>query len=346
MTSGEIDARRAGYEGYEDVGRAAAIERREPGGWLAISGGDVVSFLQGVLTNDVAALATGEHCYAAYLTAQGRMLSDMQVLRREADVLLAVEPEVAGALAERFDKSIFTEDVHVQDLSGTLQTVGIHGPSSYGAVAAIFGDRLAPGIRQALDGGRHVTVPFEGSDVIMFGSSWLGTPGVRIAAAGSQLATIVDRLIGSGVPVLGPAAVAARRIEAGTPVFGIDMTTETIPLEAGIESRAISTTKGCYVGQEIIVRILHRAHGRVARRLVGLELEPGTVPERGTPVEDGGREIGRISSAAWSPLLGRPLALATVQRDFTEAGTVLQAASARATVVPLPVTAGARAPSE
>ena len=243
MTSGGIDARRAGYEGYEDVGRAAAIERREPGGWLAISGGDVVSFLQGVLTNDVAALATGEHCYAAYLTAQGRMLSDMQVLRREADVLLAVEPEVAGALAERFDKSIFTEDVRVQDLSGTLQTVGVHGPSSHGAVAAIFGDRLAPGIRQALDGGRHVTVPFEGSDVIVFGSNWLGTPGVRIAAAGSQLATIVNRLIGSGVPVLGPAAVAARRIEAGTPVFGIDMTPETIPLEAGIEDRERSARR-------------------------------------------------------------------------------------------------------
>src|SRR3954471_10908146 len=209
MTSGGIEAGRAGYEGYEDVRTAAAIERREPGGWLAISGDDAVSFLQGVLTNDVAALATGEHCYAAYLTAQGRMVSDMEVLRRDADVLLAVEPEVAGALAERFDKSIFTEEVRIKDLSGTLQSVGIHGPGSHGAVAAIFGDQLAAGVRQALDDGRHVTVPFEGSDVIVFGSNRVRQPGVRIPAAGSQLATIVDRLIGSGVPVLGPAALAA-----------------------------------------------------------------------------------------------------------------------------------------
>src|SRR4051794_19787268 len=115
MTSGGIEARRAGYEGYDDVRTAAAIERRQPGGWLAISGGDAVSFLQGVLTNDVAALGAGEHCYAAYLTAQGRMLSDVEVLRRDADVLLAVEPDVAGALAERFDRSIFTEDVRIQD---------------------------------------------------------------------------------------------------------------------------------------------------------------------------------------------------------------------------------------
>jgi folate-binding protein YgfZ len=114
------------------------------------------------------------------------------------------------------------------------------------------------------------------------------------------------------------------------------MDEETIPLEAGIEGRAISLTKGCYVGQEVIIRVLHRGHGRVARRLVGLLLEGSTTPAVGTPVRSGEREIGRVTSATASPALRRPIALGYVQRDFVEPGTRVVVGDSPAVVGKLP----------
>jgi folate-binding protein YgfZ len=122
-----------------------------------------------------------------------------------------------------------------------------------------------------------------------------------------------------GAPKVSGEAVEAARIEAGYPLFGIDMDQHTIPLEAGIEDRAISLTKGCYVGQEIIIRVLHRGGGRVARKLVGLRLG-GEDAAAGSAIRSGDREIGRVSSVATSPRLGR-IALGYVQRDFTTPGT-------------------------
>jgi hypothetical protein len=329
-----------GYEGYDETGMSAAIEIRPPGGWLAISGRDAVSFLHGVLTNDIASLASGEHCYAAYLTPQGRMVSDMEVLRRDADVLLAVEPHAASSLAERFDRSIFTEEVRIEDRSASTASLGVHGPLAHEAVADVLEGSGAAHVRDILRAGRHVTVPGDDGEVVIFGSTWLGVPGVRVAGPAARLTAIGERLARQH-PVLGPAALLARRVEAGTPVFGVDMTTETIPLEAGIESRAISTTKGCYVGQEIIVRILHRAHGRVARRLVGVVIDSDHVPEPGASVQAGDREAGRITSAAWSPAAGRPLTLAMIHREFLESAAPLAVGARPAHVVTLPIRAHA-----
>jgi folate-binding protein YgfZ len=122
------------------------------------------------------------------------------------------------------------------------------------------------------------------------------------------------------------------RIEAGTPAFGQDMDADTIPLEAGIQDRAISFTKGCYVGQEIIIRVMHRGHGRVARRLVGLRgAATGSaselIVEAGARLAspDGARDVGHVTSAAFSPALERWIALGYVHRDFVDAGTPLAA---------------------
>jgi folate-binding protein YgfZ len=109
------------------------------------------------------------------------------------------------------------------------------------------------------------------------------------------------------------------RVESGRPLFGRDMDEHTIPLEAGIEDRAISFTKGCYVGQEVIVRVLHRGGGRVARRLVGLTLDREA--PSGAPLLADTREMGRLTSVVRSPAIGGPIALGYVGRDFTEPGT-------------------------
>jgi folate-binding protein YgfZ len=122
------------------------------------------------------------------------------------------------------------------------------------------------------------------------------------------------------------------RVEAGRPRFGVDMDTETIPLEAGIEDRAISLTKGCYVGQEVIVRVLHRGHGRVAKRLVSLVLAGDRVPARGALILAGDQEVGRITSAVRSPRMNAPLALGYVQRDHLAEGTELLVKSGNETL--------------
>ena len=115
------------------------------------------------------------------------------------------------------------------------------------------------------------------------------------------------------------------------------MDAETIPLEAGLDDRAISRSKGCYVGQEVIVRVLDRGHGRVARRLVGLTLDPSAaVSAPGAAIRSAGKEIGRVTSAVWSPSLTRPIALGYVDRDFVEAGTPVAAGGADAVVAALP----------
>jgi len=120
------------------------------------------------------------------------------------------------------------------------------------------------------------------------------------------------------------------------PLFHRDMDEETIPLEAGIEQRAISFTKGCYVGQEVIVRVLHRGHGRVARKLVGVRVEGDKVPRPGAVVRSGAREIGQVTSATVSPALNQPIALAYLHRDFLAPGTIVTIDGTNATVTALP----------
>jgi folate-binding protein YgfZ len=120
------------------------------------------------------------------------------------------------------------------------------------------------------------------------------------------------------------------------PLFGRDMDEETIPLEAGIESRAISFSKGCYVGQEVVIRVLHRGHGRVARKLVGLTLDGDQVPDAGAVIRSGDREIGHVTSSTASPALKRPIALAYVHRDFFEPGTKVTVGEQSAAVTALP----------
>jgi folate-binding protein YgfZ len=130
------------------------------------------------------------------------------------------------------------------------------------------------------------------------------------------------------------------RVEAGRPAFLVDMDEHTIPLEAGLEDRAISFTKGCYVGQEVIVRVMHRGQGRVAKKLVGLQLAAGDLPLADATIAAGDRDIGRVTSAVWSPTLERAVALGYVHRDFTDPGTTVIVKSAsspiEATVVTLP----------
>lgn len=307
---------RALIESYRALTEHAAIGAIAPSAALGVGGADRASFLHGLLTNDVQALAPGSGCYAAWLTPQGRMITDLHVFETGDRILLDVPAELAAALVERLDQSVFTEDVQLTDLSRSLASVWIHGPSAAAILERVL--RGASGLG-SWPGYRHALMQFGDVPARVARIDQLGVPGFAVYVDAAREPDLRAALAAAGAAAADAEALEAARVEAGYPVFGVDMTEETIPLEAGIEERAISFTKGCYVGQEVIVRVLHRGHGRVARRLVGLRLE-GATPLRGGRILADGREIGAVTSAARSPRLG-PIAMGYVHRDFASPGT-------------------------
>jgi folate-binding protein YgfZ len=160
---------------------------------------------------------------------------------------------------------------------------------------------------------------FAGAPVVVARVSQLGVPGFCVFIEPARARDLELALVTQGAVEVERAVIDAARIEAGYPLFGIDMTSDTIPLEAGIEGRAVSLSKGCYVGQEVIIRVLHRGHGRVAKKLVALRVEGG-LPAAGARIFAGDTDVGAITSAAHSPRFGS-IALGYVHRDFVSPGT-------------------------
>ena len=304
-----------------------------PAGRLLIRGADRRAYLQGLLTNDIAALTPGTGCYAAMLTAQGRMITDMRVLELGDAILLDVPHELAAAIRAHLERFVFAEDVQVEDVSDSRTAIGVYGPR---AIDVMQSAPLEGGAPAALFASTRVRVA--GRDALVVRSDEPGIAGFDVLVAAGDAGPVRSALAAAGAVVATDADVEAVRVESGRPLFGADMDTETIPLEAGLEDRAISRAKGCYVGQEVIVRVQDRGHGRVARRLVGLTLDAASpVPGRNTTVGSGGKDVGRVTSATWSPSLARPVALGYVQRDFVEPGTHLDVGGAQAVVVALPI---------
>jgi folate-binding protein YgfZ len=317
---------------YQAARTSAIVVDRNSHGTVALTGADRATFLHGLLTNDVAQLTKGMGVYSAYLTPQGRMISDMRVVETGDRLLLGVEDFVAGPLAQRFDKLIFSEDVQVQNVTDLLGEASVHGPTAARVIEVATGVPVAGLVNQ------YDNRTEEGYTIVRDDS--LGVTGFDVYVQAGDVDHLLARLVAAGAVAAGAATADVLRIEAGRPRFGVDMNTDTIPLEAGIEDRAISMTKGCYVGQEVIVRVLHRGHGRVARRLVGLVFSASGVPSAGDPVLSGEEKIGEVTSAARSPEMGATIALAYVGRDYTSVGTELRVRSgsgelpARVHVVP------------
>jgi len=309
-------------EGYDALRGGRAFVRRTDRGVIRLSGTDRSSWLQGLVTNDVRALAPGHRLYGAWLTPQGRMITDLWIAATDESLLLDVPASLAAGLAARLDSLIFAEDVQVADVSAEMACTHVLG-------AGVPGARVP---------GAQVLVP----------DDTYGVP--ALVAYGDLDALLEVHGLSSlrGAPWVDLDTFDVLRVEAGVPKFLVDMTEDTIPLEAGIEDRAISFTKGCYVGQEIIVRVTQRGGGRVARKLVGLALDAGqrtgtpegsaggSAPASGAPIHVGDRAIGHVTSAAFSPRLGRVIALGYVHRDFVNPGThveVLDGAERRPAVV-------------
>jgi folate-binding protein YgfZ len=297
-------------------------------GRLCLAGADRVEFLHGQVTNDIKSLAPGDGCYNALVTAKGRMVGDANAWRLADELLLDLEPGCAAVVAARFEKFIVAADVQVLDAAPHFGLLTVQGPRAPDAVRslALPGDVPPQPWRSiAVD---HDTL----GRIYMMNLPRTGTAGFDFFVPVASLAAVADKLIAAARAVGGRAAgwqaFEWARVEAGIPRFGADMDDTTLPPEAGIEARAVSYSKGCYVGQEVIARI--RTYGQVMRKLCGLRLPDGlaSLPARGDKLFKDGKEAGFITTAIASPALRANVALGCVRREVVQAGGDLTLQSA------------------
>jgi folate-binding protein YgfZ len=239
--------------------------------------------------------------------------------------LLDLDENVAPAVLQKLDQFVFSEDVQLGDLGAAFAKLSVAGPFAARIVASTL--QAEGALDEASMAGwpefRNARTSFRGQVVLLAASRELGVPAFDLYVERPHVEALRAALVAAGAVRGGEEAAEVLRIEAGRPAFGADMDAETIPLEAGIEARAISFTKGCYPGQEVVIRVLHRGQGRVARKTAGLRVTGETTPARGDIVRAGDRDVGRVTSAAWSPRTDGAIALAILHRDFLEPGTAV-----------------------
>ncbi len=273
-------------------------------GHVRVTGPQAREYLQGQVTNDVLALEPGQGCYAALLNPKGRLLTDMRLLVRESDdVWLDCEEGALEALLENLRMYKIGRDVEVSDVSSERSILALIGPA-----AADQAGLERPAVEHS-----SIEVEVGGARVVAVTTAL----GVDLMTAAKEAGSVRSALADSGVQAVGAEAAEVLRIESGTPRYGVDMTTDNLPGEVGLDRSAVSFTKGCYVGQEPVARMYHRGHPN--RHLRGVRLaRPASMA---SSLFYGEREVGSITSACVSPALG-PIALAIVRREVEPGATV------------------------
>lgn len=332
---------------YRAVREAAGVaDRSGDRARFRLWGKDPVKMVHGLVTNDLLKAPAGQGVYAAMLTPKGRMIAELRIFRRElaggVEVLLDLPREAFEGTRDHLKKFVPPMFAKWADVSDSTGWLGVYGPRSREVVAAVLGIDLP-----ALGEDASAEAAFEGEAVMVAGTRYVGLEeGYEVFAPNSVLPALWTALAeaggGVGARPVGLGAVETLRIEAGRPRYGADLGEEVIPTEAyeetGLMERAISFTKGCYTGQEVIIRIAHRGH--VNKHLRGLLLGDAPAPRPETPLvnPETGKDVGRITSVAFSPMLGQTVALGYVRREI-EPGSPVRVGSAEgaeARVVKLP----------
>jgi folate-binding protein YgfZ len=282
------------YRALRDL--AGLVDRSERAK-LVVTGSESVTYLQGQITNDVEAAAVGEGCYAALLDRKGHMRADLRVLRVAHDELWLDTEAIAGsAVQQHLEMYKIGRAVEIADESAHRSIVSVIGPAAAELTGA---GPLTPEYahREIAIGGARVRAV--ATDV-----------GIDLIIAATDAEPVRRALVEAGAVEVSVAAAEIVRVESGRPRFGAEMSEATIPAEAGIDERAVSFTKGCYIGQETVARLHYK--GKPNRHLRGLRLDAPA--SSGEAIGLGDREVGRIGTACVSPALG-PIALAIVRRE-------------------------------
>ena len=305
---------------------------------FSLSGPDRARYLNAVMTSNVRELALGQGNIGVLLNAQGHILAELTTLALEDRLLLLGHAMVRESTAATLDKFIIMDDATLADETAETGTLAIEGPAAPAIVRDVAGvDLLALPLRG------HVLAPVKvaGGEIScrVIRQSLYGFPGAEFLVRRAELATLWPALASAvrahgGAPI-GYRALNALRLEAGIAWFGSDFDQRQIPHEAAIETTHISFTKGCYTGQEIVERV--RSRGHVNRRLTGLAFDNAAPPAVESKLLAAGAEVGNVTSAAFSPLLGQPIGLGYVRREHSTPGTVLQCGESAAKIIELPL---------
>ncbi len=295
----EIDAQ------YRQLREECGLVERANRAVLLVAGADAAEYLQGQLTNDVEALGSGDGTYAALLDRKGHMQADMRVLRpsEEPKLWLELEAAVLPAVLRHLTMYSIGREVTVEDVSGPHAIISLIGPRS----VELAGTAALP--ENACE-----ETNVAGVSCIAFGTG----QGLDLIHAAANSERLRAALIEAGAVAASSQAAEILRIEAGVPRYGAEMGAETMPAEAGIVERAVSFTKGCYIGQETVARLHYK--GKPNRHLRGLKLSAPA--PAGAALRLGEKEVGTLGSVAVSPALG-PIGLAIVRRE-AEPGTELR----------------------
>ena len=298
---------------YRAAREDAVLADRSELGRLEITGKDALDLLHRLTTNDIRSLGPGQGTAAVFLTSKGRIVDLVTLHRLDVRLLCLTGPGRAAAVAGHIDRYTFREEVEVEDRSGSDGTLGIFGARASGRVAALFGPEAA---------GRPLHHPIaagiEGISVVMARASPLAGGGYHLIAEAGDIPALRAAILrrAPGLVVAGPVCMEVLRIEAGHPATGRELTEEYNPWEARLDD-AISLTKGCYVGQEVVARL--NTYKKVSKLLVRIRVDGG-LPAPGALLESAGQPLGVLTSAARVPGQERVVALGYVRDEDAAQG--------------------------
>jgi folate-binding protein YgfZ len=309
-------------------------------GRICLTGADRVRFLNGQVTNNVKDLRAGQGCHAALVNAKGKLQADLNIACLPEELLLDFEPGLTEMITQRLEKYIIADDVQVVDAAPHYGLLSVQGPKAETVIRSLGLPIEIPAQPMQIASSKDATL----GEIYLLNHPRLETSGFDLFVPTASLGAVMDKLIAAAREVSGRAvgwrALEAARIEAGIPRFGVDMDETNLAPETGIASRAISYSKGCYIGQEVIARI--RTYGQVAKALRGLRLADDLkqLPARGDKLFHAGKEAAYITSALTSPALGLNIALGYVRKEANQLGTKLTlltaGAESAAEIVELP----------
>jgi folate-binding protein YgfZ len=312
------NAARLGAEYAALTARCGLVDRSERGK-LALSGPDAKTFLAGQVTNDTEALQPGDGCYAAFLTHKGKMLGDLRVLYAGEELLLDTERMALQALFDMIRRFKVGYELELHKRTVQRGLLSLIGPDAMRVAAA-----------EGLADVEHANAPVKIDGIAALAART--DTGVDLICDAADTQALTGALCERGAEAISVQAAEIVRVEHGRPRYGVDMNDGTIPQEAGLNERAVSFTKGCYVGQETVARLYYR--GKPNRLLRGLALSQPAQP--GMDLRLGEKAVGRLSSAVVSPTFG-PIGLGLVRREAQVGASVsVGDGDGTATVVDLP----------
>jgi folate-binding protein YgfZ len=330
---------------YRAVREAAGLAERGDRARIRLWGKDPVKMVHGLVTNDLLKAPAGQGVYAAMLTPKGRTIAELRVFRRElpggVEVLLDLPREALEGTRDHLKRMVPPMFAKWADVSDSIADLGVYGPSAREIVAAVLG--AEPPATEDV----HAEASFGDTSVLVAATRQIGLEsGFDLFVDAGAAEGLWTALAEAGARPVGLGTLETLRIEAGRPRYGAELTEEVIPTEAfeetGLMERAVSFTKGCYTGQEVIIRIAHRGH--VNRHLRGLLLGDAPAPAPGARLvlPETGKDVGWLTSVAWSPLLGQTVALGYVRREVEPGASVRVGAAdgAEAAVARLPFAKG------